>query len=307
MRGAGRIKGGFGGPGGGVWGCQDGLGGSQGGPGGKLGVPGGARGCQDGLESPGGRLRVPGWVGGAGGVPSVPHLRRKCRPGEREEERDRDRDPALEEELFSFMKTFRLPNLVGKPLPRARPAPVPPPRWFGGPRAPPPAPAPRWGGGCGSPEPVAGRGGCRADTSHRFFLGLSATPSRLSLQGEGGVSSPFCVRPQFWGPGGGSGSPWQRLAAPVDGVGRAVLQPGLQHLFQQLLRPVLVLLRLAGGEAALHVFLHVLRPVLRLPPGGDAGGIRGCWGRGGVLGRGQQGAEGVLGASGGCWEGMGRG
>lgn len=106
--------------------------------------------------------RGEGGFGGARGVSFAPHLRRKCRPGEREEDRDRDREPALEEELFSFMKTLRLPNLVGKPLPRARPAPVPPPRWGGGPRVDPPVPAPRWGGGCDNPEPAAGRGGVQS-------------------------------------------------------------------------------------------------------------------------------------------------
>lgn len=151
--------------------------------------------------------RGEGGFGGARGVSFAPHLRRKCRPGEREEDRDRDREPALEEELFSFMKTLRLPNLVGKPLPRARPAPVPPPRWGGGPRVDPPVPAPRWGGGCDNPEPAAGRGGCRAGTSQRFFLGLSATLSRFSLQGRGrggGEMSSLlltcvCVPPPFWG------------------------------------------------------------------------------------------------------------
>lgn len=43
-------------------------------------------------------------------------LRRKWRVGEREEERERE--SVLEEELWSFMKTLRLPNLA-KLLPRA--------------------------------------------------------------------------------------------------------------------------------------------------------------------------------------------
>lgn len=72
------------------------------------------------------------------------HLRRKWRFGDREEERERD--SVLEEELWSFMKTLRLPNLAKLP-PRARPAPPAP----GVPRcdwAPPPlvvAPAPLGG------------------------------------------------------------------------------------------------------------------------------------------------------------------
>lgn len=51
------------------------------------------------------------------------HLRRKWRVGDREEERERE--SVLEEELWSFMKTLRLPNLA-KLLPRARPAPPAP-------------------------------------------------------------------------------------------------------------------------------------------------------------------------------------
>lgn len=60
--------------------------------------------------------------------PQSSHLRRKWRVGDREEERERE--SVLEEELLSFMKTLRLPNLA-KLLPRARPAPPAPgvPRW----------------------------------------------------------------------------------------------------------------------------------------------------------------------------------
>lgn len=96
------------------------------------------------------------------------HLRRKWRVGEREEERERE--SVLEEELWSFMKTLRLPNLA-KLLPRARPAP--------------PAPGvPRWDW---APPPLvveaAPLGGWRVlGASHRFFLGLSATGSRVSLR-----------------------------------------------------------------------------------------------------------------------------
>lgn len=56
------------------------------------------------------------------------HLRRKWRLGDREEERERE--SVLEEELWSFMKTLRLPNLA-KLLPLARLAPPAPgvPRW----------------------------------------------------------------------------------------------------------------------------------------------------------------------------------
>jgi hypothetical protein len=45
-------------------------------------------------------------------------------------EEERERESVLEEELLSFMKTLRLPNLA-KLLPRARPAPPAPgvPRW----------------------------------------------------------------------------------------------------------------------------------------------------------------------------------
>ena len=60
------------------------------------------------------------------------YLLRKWRVGDLEEERERE--SVLEEELLSFMKTLRLPNLV-KLLPRARPAPPAPgvPRWDGAP------------------------------------------------------------------------------------------------------------------------------------------------------------------------------
>lgn len=60
--------------------------------------------------------------------PKCAHLLRKCRVGDLDEERERE--SVLEEELLSFMKTLRLPNLV-KLLPRARPATPAPgvPRW----------------------------------------------------------------------------------------------------------------------------------------------------------------------------------
>lgn len=48
-----------------------------------------------------------------------------------EEDLDLDLEPVLEEELDSFMKTLRLPNRVGKLLPRplsAQVPPFPPPR-----------------------------------------------------------------------------------------------------------------------------------------------------------------------------------
>lgn len=101
-------------------------------------------------------------------------------------------------------------------------------------------------------------------------------PSQLPLQ------DPTLLPASRWGsPCVPLDSPGQGLAAPVDGVGRAVLQPRLQHLLEQLLRAVLVLLRLAGREAALHVLLHVLRPVVRLPRQVPPGGGRACtagWG-----------------------------
>lgn len=104
------------------------------------------------------------------------HLRRKWRVGDREEERERE--SVLEEELWSFMKTLRLPNLA-KLLPRARPAPPAPgvPRWDW---APPPLVV--------APAPL---GGWRLlGASHRFFLGLSATGSRVSLRTKQGRASP---------------------------------------------------------------------------------------------------------------------
>lgn len=124
-------------------------------------------------------------------VQARPYLRLKWRLGERDEERERE--PALEDELFSFMKTLRFPNLVGKPFPRVRPAPAPPPvpptppRGAGGPKVLAPT---RCCEGCcccccccdARPEGTEARGEWSEDTSHRFFLGLSEMPSLPRLE-----------------------------------------------------------------------------------------------------------------------------
>lgn len=54
----------------------------------------------------------------------------------------------------------------------------------------------------------------------------------------------------------------QRLASPVDGVSRPVLQPVLQNLLQHFLCAVFVLFALARSKTTLHVLLHCLWPVL---------------------------------------------
>ena len=167
---------------------------------------------------------APKWPQNGGeGPPKITHLLLKCRPGERDEEREREREPALEEELRSFMNTLRFPNLVGpKAPPRARPR----TDGCGGPRAEPP-PGGALGRCWGAPGAKAGPGGgaARGAPSQRFFLGLSA--SRLSLGGTekvggGGVGGgcdpqlPALGRPQLeeggraWGTqqGAGGGQQW---------------------------------------------------------------------------------------------------
>lgn len=139
--------------------------------------------------APGGPPRRPPW--------DPPHLRRKWRVGEREEERERE--SVLEEELWSFMKTLRLPNLA-KLLPRARPAPPAPgvPRWDW---APPPLVA-----------EAAPLGGWRVlGASHRFFFGLSATGSRVSLRTQQSRASQ---------PG---------IPRPGDALRRRGTSPGIRH------------------------------------------------------------------------------
>lgn len=130
------------------------------------------------------------------------------------------------------MNTLRFPNLVG---PKAPPRERPREDGGGGPKAGLP-PGGALGRCWGAPGDIPGVGGGAGGALPALLLGAV------------GVA----VQPR------------QRLPAPVDGVGGAVLQPRLQHLLQQLLRAVLGLLRLAGGEAALHVFLHGLRPILGL-------------------------------------------